>query len=63
MDIFSTVVNTYLAFMPEDKNRRTAKKWKEIAQRNAMVIVGMVLGTQATVEQLKQIKEILEKKA
>lgn len=63
MDVFSTVIDIYSAFMPNDEKKLNADKWKQIAQRNAMVIVGMVLGSRATLEQLKQMKEIIEKQS
>jgi hypothetical protein len=60
MNYTNTVYELYDLFMPS-KTKPPGKKnhWKKVAQRNAFIIVGMALGMQMTVEQIKAIKENL----
>jgi len=62
-DTRDTIFELYQTLMPyrghDGKRNITKTMWKNCAEGNFNIIAGMIIGTQATTEQLKQIKEIL----
>ena len=65
MKIRDQIIELYQTFFPyrgDTGQRKISKKeWEKTAHRLFNVLSGMVIGNQATVEQLKEIKEILRR--
>lgn len=57
------IFDLHQILMPDNYEDKTITKkmWKKYAVANFNIIVGMVIGTQATAEQLKEIKETITK--
>lgn len=63
MEIREIVMDLWNTFMPsiEEEKIWNKKQWKRTAIALMNVIVGMMLANQATAEQIKAIKEKMEK--